>query len=333
MTNSRDIAFETFVERFPVDGKFTIARGSRTEITVVRACIRDGVHEGQAECVPYARYGETPESVIAEIATMAQALRTGMNHGRLATEFPAGAARNALDCALWDLECKASGRPIHELLGSDVPTSKTTAYTISLGTPADMAAQASREAGRPLLKVKLGAGDGRDSERLRAVRSASPHARLIVDANEGWRREELSELFRVCSSMGVELIEQPLPQGNDHHLAEIEHPVPICADESLHTLTDLPRLRACYDAVNIKLDKAGGLTEALAVRALARKLGMQVMVGCMLGTSLAMAPAVIVAQDADYVDLDGPLLLRSDREPPLDYANSRVSPAQRRLWG
>jgi L-Ala-D/L-Glu epimerase len=319
------------IERWPIAGAFTIARGSRTEAVVVVARISDGHHAGRGECTPYARYGETPERVAAAIESMRDAVAVGLDRDRLQEALSAGAARNALDCALWDLEAKGSGRRVHELAGLPAPHALTTAYTISLGTPQAMAEAAARASGRPLLKVKLGAAG--DPARIRAVREAAPKAQLIVDANEGWRAENLVENFAACANAGVTLIEQPLPASDDSALEQIARPIPVCADESVHDRAGLAALRNRYDAINIKLDKTGGLTEALALADEARKFGFDIMVGCMVATSLAMAPALLVAQVARVVDLDGPLLLAKDRPEGLRYDGSLVHPPQPSLWG
>jgi L-alanine-DL-glutamate epimerase-like enolase superfamily enzyme len=318
-------------ETFPIAGTFTISRGSKTEAEVVTCTIRQGDNAGRGECVPYRRYGETLESVIAAIEAMREAVERGIGRAELLDAMPAGAARNAIDCALWDLEGKMSGVPVATQLGL-IPKALETAYTLSLGTPEAMAAQAALNATRPLLKVKIGGGDG-DIERIRAVRQAAPTTRLILDANEGWTSENVAANLAAAAELGVALVEQPLPAGQDHVLGTIARPVPVCADESVHEAKDLAALAGLYDAVNIKLDKAGGLTEALRLRDEARRRGFAIMVGCMVGTSLAMAPAVLLAQDADFVDLDGPLLLARDRVPGLTYDGSVVSPPQRDLWG
>jgi len=318
-------------ESFPIAGTFTISRGSKTEAGVVTCTIRQGDNAGRGECVPYRRYGETMEGVVAAIEAMRPDIERGMDRAGLLQAMPAGAARNAIDCALWDLEAKASGIAVSGRLGL-VPAPLETAYTLSLGTPEAMAAQARENAARPLLKVKIGGGDG-DIERVRAVRQAAPASRLILDANEGWTPDTIVANLAAAAELGVALVEQPLPAGKDGLLGGIAHPVPICADESVHEAKDLAALAGLYDAVNIKLDKAGGLTEALRLRDEARRRGFAVMVGCMVGTSLAMAPAVLLAQGAEYVDLDGPLLLARDREPALAYEGSIVSPPQRALWG
>jgi L-alanine-DL-glutamate epimerase-like enolase superfamily enzyme len=319
------------VERWPVAGAFTIARGSRTEATTVVADVTNGYHHGHGECVPYLRYGETVESVVIALDRMRDALAQGLDRRGLQQAMPFGAARNALDCALWDLEAKRSGQPAHVLAGLPPPRPLTTAYTISLAAPDVMAAAAAKVSGRALLKVKLG-GDG-DPERIRAVRAAAPDAELIVDANESWRPENLQENFAACAQARVTLVEQPLPADSDDALARLSRPVAVCADESLHDRASLPRLAGKYDAINIKLDKAGGLTEALALAKEAEQQGFAIMVGCMLATSLSMAPAILVAQCARVVDLDGALLLAKDRAHGLRYEGSLVYPGDPALWG
>ena len=319
------------VERFPIAGAFTISRGSRTEAVVVVATVEDGEHRGRGECVPYARYGESVESVAAALEAQAAWIAEGGGRFDLAARMKPGAARNALDCALWDLEAKRTGKPVHELAGLPAPGSVTTAYTLSLGDPESMEAAARAAAHRPLLKVKLG-GEG-DPKRIAAVRRGAPESRLIVDANEAWRAETIRDNLMACAAAGVGLIEQPLPAGEDDLLAEIDRTIPICADESLHDRAGLDALATRYDAINIKLDKAGGLTEALKLAHEARARGFEIMVGCMVGSSLAMAPAMLLAHHAAYVDLDGPLLLARDREPALRYEGSTVYPPPSELWG
>jgi L-Ala-D/L-Glu epimerase len=323
------------IERWPLAAAFAISRGSKTEAVVVVAELADGVHRGRGECVPYARYDETPEGVVVAIEAMQGAVRGGLDRAALQTAMPAGAARNAVDCAFWDLEAKRTGRRVHELAGLAAPLPRVTAYTISLAAPAAMAEAAERAASRPLLKVKLGAADGDDPERIAAVRRAAPRAELIVDANEGWSDDNLAQNLAACADAGVTLIEQPLPEGRDAGLVlpRMKRPIPLCADESVHDRASLEALSGKYDAINIKLDKAGGLTEALALAAEAERRGFALMVGCMVATSLAMAPAVLVAQRARVVDLDGPLLLTKDREHGLSYDGSFVHPAEPALWG
>jgi L-alanine-DL-glutamate epimerase-like enolase superfamily enzyme len=318
-------------ERWPIAGAFTIARGAKTEALVVVAEIGDGAVIGRGECVPYARYGETVEGVTAAIAAMRGALAGGLDRNALQSAMPAGAARNALDCAFWDFEAKTARRPVHALAGLPEPHELVTAYTISLGTPEAMAEVTGRAATRKLLKIKLG-GEG-DRPRIAAVRAAAPNAELIVDANEAWRPENLAENLAACAAAGVTLVEQPLPAGDDAALGDIARPIPVCADESVHDRASLARLVGRYDAVNIKLDKTGGLTEGLAMAREAERLGFRLMVGCMVATSLSMAPAMLLAQRARVVDLDGPLLLARDRESGLRYEDSLVYPAAATLWG
>jgi L-alanine-DL-glutamate epimerase-like enolase superfamily enzyme len=319
------------IERWPIAGSFTISRGAKTEAEVVVAEVADGSVVGRGECVPYGRYGETVEGVAASIENMRGALAHGLDRRGLQSAMLPGAARNALDCALWDFEAKRTGRPVHALAGLPSPEPRMTAYTLSLGTPDEMAAAAAKAAGRVLLKVKLGAPG--DVERLAAVRRAAPEAELIVDANEGWTTDDLVENFAACAEAGVTLIEQPLPADDDDALANIARPVKVCADESVHDRASLRQLVGRYDAVNIKLDKTGGLTEALALAVEAERLGFELMVGSMVATSLAMAPAMLIAQRARVVDLDGPLLLARDREPALRYEGSLVHPPTPALWG
>ena len=311
---------------FPLVRAFTISRGSRTEAHVLTASVNDGGITGCGECVPYARYGETLDSVQRQIERF-----DGIDRTALQEALPPGAARNAIDCALWDLEAKLLGRRVWELAGFSAPGPVVTAYTISLDTPHKMGLAAAENSRRPMLKIKLGTPD--DMPRLEAVRNNAPNTRIIVDANEGWTAEIYSDLAPHLVRLGVELVEQPLPARDDAVLAEIPRPLPVCADESCHDRASLPNLKGRYDFVNIKLDKTGGLTEALALRNAARAAGYGVMVGCMMGSSLAMAPAVLVAQNADVVDLDAPLLLAEDREEPLGYDGSEVHPPSRELWG
>jgi len=320
------------VERFPIAGTFRIARGAKTEAVVVVCTIRNGAFSGRGECVPYPRYGETVESVAAQIHEIADAIANGLTRQELAESFPAGAARNAVDCALWDLEAKMQDRRVFQLIGQNTPQPLVTTQTISLGTPEEMAREAQRHSSRPVLKFKVGMPEG-DAERIEAVRTAAPNSQLILDANEGWTESNLEENLSIASSFGVALVEQPLPAGKDAILATVSHSVPLCADESLHTRSDLADLRGRYDAVNIKLDKTGGLSEALLLKAEAERLGFSIMVGCMVGSSLAMAPAFLVAQGAQFVDLDGPLLLAKDRKPGLLYEGALVHPPESELWG
>lgn len=304
---------------------FTISRGSRTEAQVLTVTVSDGTHQGRGECVPYARYGETLESVTAQIEGASVTDRASL------AALPAGAARNALDCALWDMEAKRAGRRVWELAGLPAPGPEITAYTLSLDTPEAMQAQAAKHSFRPLLKIKLGTPD--DMARLEAVRAGAPKSTIIVDANEGWSAEVYADLAPHLLRLGVALVEQPLPAGDDDALIGMKRPVPVCADESCHDRASLAALKGKYDVVNIKLDKTGGLTEALELRRVAGAEGYRVMVGCMVGSSLAMAPATLVAQGVMVTDLDGPLLLAEDRDTPLTFDSAGVHPPAPELWG
>jgi L-alanine-DL-glutamate epimerase-like enolase superfamily enzyme len=330
-TSGKVAKFNFRIERWPIAGSFTISRGAKTEaVTVVAEISRGGV-VGRGECVPYPRYGETPEAALAALKAVRELLRRGLDRNALQAEMPAGAARNALDCALMDLEAKTTGSRIWDMLGRPAPQPCTTAYTISLGTPEAMAAATAKAAHRALLKIKLG-GDG-DGARIAAVRKAAPQSELIVDANEAWTPDNLASNLNACAEAGVTLVEQPLPAGRDEALARIERPLTVCADESVHDRASLEGLRERYDAVNIKLDKTGGLTEALAMADAARALGFELMIGCMVATSLSMAPAMLLTPQARFVDLDGPLLLARDREHGLKYDGSLVYPPDAALWG
>jgi L-alanine-DL-glutamate epimerase-like enolase superfamily enzyme len=331
MTSSQFRQLAARIERWPIAGAFTISRGAKTEAVTVVAEVSQGGHTGRGECVPYSRYGETPGATLAALQAMREPLSRGVDRQALQRAMPAGAARNALDCALLDLEAKSAGRRAWALLGRPAPRACTTAYTISLATPGAMAAATAKAAHRPLLKIKLG-GDG-DAERIAAVRKAAPESELIVDANEAWSPANLAQNLSACADAGVTLVEQPLPAGQDEALARVRRPVAVCADESVHDRASLDGLRERYDAVNIKLDKTGGLTEALAMADAAHALGFDIMIGCMVATSLAMAPAMLLAQQARFVDLDGPLLLARDREGGLRYDGSLVYPPEAALWG
>ena len=318
-------------ERFEIAGGFKISRETRTHAQVVVVTLQDGAHTGHGECVPYSRYGETLESVQTQIEEIAELLKEGLTRDQLQRAMPAGAARNAVDCALWDLEAKRAGRKASDLAGTGLLKPVTTAFTISVDTAEVMAEKTRAAAHRPLLKVKL-AGPG-DDQRIAAVRAAAPDSTLIVDANEAWDDSCFQINMAACEAAGVALIEQPLPSKDDGLLAGLDRRVTICADESLHPGKSIDGLAEKYDAVNIKLDKAGGLTAALKLVEDARAQDLKVMVGCMLGTSLAMAPAVVIAQNADYVDLDGPLLLAQDRSPGLHFEGSTLYPPEPELWG
>lgn len=323
-------------ESWPIDGSFTISRGTKTSAEVVKVSISsDDGATGHGECVPYARYGETIESVISQIYSQQSLLDSAADcteiKSVLQTSLPAGAARNALDCALWDLQARQTGKRVWELAGIEKPASVVTAYTLSLDTPERMHDAAAKYSARPLLKLKL-AGEG-DVERVAAVRSGAPDSRIIVDANEGWSIADYESMVPRLHDLGVSMIEQPLPATDDAALAKVERPVTICADESCHDITTLAELSGRYDMINIKLDKTGGLTEALALQHAASEQGFEIMVGCMVATSLAMAPATLLTGGASVVDLDGPLLLGKDRQYALDYSNYSVAPPLAKLWG
>lgn len=321
------MTIDVISEAFALARVFTISRGSRTEAKVLSVRVTRAGVTGWGECVPYARYGESLESVAAQIMALPQ----GVSRLELQEALPAGAARNAVDCALWDLEAKQAGVRVWQLAGLAAPGPEITAYTLSLDTPDAMEAQAREHAFRPLLKIKLGTPE--DMPRLEAVRRGAPDARIIVDANEGWSAEIYADLAPHLLRLGVDLVEQPLPAGEDAALDGMDRPVLLCADESCHDRASLPALKGRYDVVNIKLDKAGGLTEALAMKSQAQAMGFGVMVGCMVGTSLAMAPALLLAQGVAVTDLDGPLLLAQDRAHPLRFDEAGVHPSDAALWG
>ncbi len=318
-------------EAWPIAGRFVIARGAKTEARVIVVHLHKDGHTGQAESVPYGRYGESPATVLAQIESVRDRIESGLDRATLQRLLPAGAARNALDCALWDLEAKQNGIPARQAAGLEALKPLTTAFTLSLDTPEAMGQQAAQAAFRPLLKLKIGGPD--DLDRIEAVRRHAPHSRLIVDANEGLNLDSLRRILPDCARLGVDLMEQPLPAAEDAELEGFETPVPLCADESVHTRYELASIARRYQALNVKLDKSGGLTEALALTRDARALGMTVMAGCMVGTSLAMAPAFLFAQYAQVIDLDGPLLLKQDRHPGLVYDGSVIFPPQATLWG
>ena len=321
------------VESWPIRGVFRISRGARTEAQVVVATVRDGAVVGRGECVPYARYGESIDSVVEQINGIASAIAGGLDRDGLLAALPAVAARNAVDCALWDLEAKRSGTPAWKLAGlAAAPGTVTTVYTLSVDTPEAMGNAAAENAARPLLKLKM-TGDGLDLDRVTRIHANAPKARLVVDANEAWDVATYRDLAPKLAGLGVEMIEQPLPAKDDGGLIGLERPVPLCADESCHDTATLDALAGKYDTVNIKLDKTGGLTEALRLRAEAERRGFGIMVGCMIGTSLGMAPGMLVAQGVGLVDLDAPLLLAKDREPGMRYDGSVVYPAAAELWG
>jgi L-Ala-D/L-Glu epimerase len=317
-------------EAWPLKEVFRISRGSRSEARVVVVTVSDGDYVGRGEGVPIARYKQTCASVVAQI----ESIRTmpSSDRDRLQELLPAGAARNALDCALWDLEAKRSGKRVWELANIRIVDAVETAFTLSLDAPETMATAVKANASAPILKLKLG-GDNVDLARVEAVRNAAPAARLLIDANESWSPEHYRKIVPRLQELGVELIEQPFPADADDVLETLDHPVPVCADESCHTSRDLPRLKNCYELINVKLDKTGGLTDALYLCERARETGFKLLIGCMVGTSLSMAPARLLARAADYVDLDGPLLLARDREHPLPYENGRIGLPSRELWG
>ena len=318
-------------ESWPLRSLFRIARGCCSEVTVVVVEIQEGQAMGRGECRPYARYGETPAGVVTAIEDIMRDLAAGLERHELIDRLPPGAARNAIDCALWDLTAKRIGQPVWKLAGLLPPEPLTTAYTLSVDSPANLAEAAKTHAWRPLLKLKL-AGEG-DLDRVAAVRANAPQARLIVDANEAWNITDYENLAPELVRLGVEMLEQPFPAGADGCLASLPRPLAVCADESCHAVDSLDGLEGRYDVVNIKLDKTGGLTEALRMKALAEERGFMVMVGCMVATSLSMAPAFLLAQGTHYVDLDGPLLLANDRQPGLRFEGSRAYSPDRALWG
>jgi len=317
-------------QSWPLDKPFRIARGSRTEARVVVVTVSSGEYTGRGEAVPISRYGQTVESVLAQIESMKR--EKSLDRQQLQRLLPAGAARNALDCALWDLEAKVSGKRAWELANIPIVPEVETSFTISLDTPAAMVAAARANAAAPILKLKLG-GDDVDLARVEAVREAAPAARLLIDANESWSPEHFREVAPLLDQFGVELIEQPFPADADEVLGTLDHPIPVCADESCQTTADLPRLKNRYEVINAKLDKTGGLTEALRLTNRARVSGFKLLIGCMVGTSLSMAPARLLASTADYVDLDGPLLLAGDRHHGLSYQGGKIGIPPRELWG
>jgi len=321
-------------ESWPIRGAFVISRGARTSAEVVVVTLEEDGQVGRGESVPYARYGETVEGVMAEIEGQRDALAAGMTPQDLQEAMPAGAARAAVDCALWDLMAKKAGKRVWDLMEIDPPRPVTTAFTLSIGTPDQMARAAAEASRYPLLKLKLGSGDiGLDLDRVRAVRAARPRARIVVDANEAWSIGDLEQAAPALADARVTLIEQPLPVGEDAALDGFDCPVALCADESVHDTDSLAPLVGRYQFINIKLNKTGGLSEALKLKAAAAEAGLGIMVGCMLGTSLAMAPALLVANGAAVVDLDGPLLLAKDRAPGLRFEGETIFPPAPELWG
>ncbi|MDE2814490.1 MAG: dipeptide epimerase [Gemmatimonadota bacterium] len=318
-------------ESFPLAQTFTISRGAKTTADVVVVELGRNGCVGRGECVPYPRYNESVAGTIDALESLRPQVEAGLDQAALQRALPPSAARNALDCALWDLEAKLSGRPVYELVGLAAPRPIATAYTLSLDDPEIMGRAAAQHADRPLLKIKLAGRD--DLDRVAAIRANAPDSTLIVDANEGWSADQVEPISTALARLGVALIEQPLPVAQDALLAEFEHPVPFCADESCHTAADLAELASRYECVNLKLDKTGGFSEGLRLAAEARACGLDLMVGCMIATSLSMAPAVLLAQQARFVDLDGPLLLQKDREHGLRYEGSLLHPPHLQLWG
>jgi L-alanine-DL-glutamate epimerase-like enolase superfamily enzyme len=317
-------------EVWPLRQPFRISRGSRIEARVVVVTVSDGEHTGLGEGVPIARYNQTAASALAQIESLTT--EKDLDRDKIQRLLPPGAARNALDCALWDLEAKRSGKRVWELANIPIVSEVETSFTISLDTPDTMGAAAQAAAGSPILKLKLG-GDAADCRRVEAVRKAAPAARLLIDANESWSPEHYRTVAPALKELGVELIEQPFPADADNALENLDHPILVCADESCHTTADLPRLKNRYEMINVKLDKTGGLTEGLRLCQRARKSGFKLLIGCMACTSLGIAPARLLASAADYVDLDGPLLLARDRKHPLPYENGRIGSPPRQLWG
>ena len=324
------LSIEAKEEIWPLKQPFRISRGSRTEARVVVVTVSDGKHIGRGEGVPLARYNQSTASVLAQIESIKG--EKNLDRQRLQEFLPAGAARNALDCALWDLEAKASGKRVCELANIPVVPEVETSFTISLNTPEKMSAAAKANTNLPILKLKLG-GDNLDLARIEAAREAAPNARLLIDANESWSPSHYSEIVPALKQLGVELIEQPFPANADEVLETLDHPIPVCADESCHTTADLPRLTNRYEVINVKLDKTGGLTEALRLCSRAGESGFKLLVGCMVCTSLAIAPARLLASTAQWVDLDGPLLLARDCDHPVPYATEKIGIPPRELWG
>jgi L-alanine-DL-glutamate epimerase-like enolase superfamily enzyme len=328
--NASLLILDAHEQSWPLDKPFRISRGSSTEARVVVVTVTDGHHTGRGEAVPISRYNQTVESVLAQVESMKS--EKILDRKEMQQLLPAGAARNALDCALWDLDAKVSGKRAWELANLPIVPEVETSFTISLDTPAAMAAAAKANANAPILKLKLG-GDDVDLARVEAVREAAPTARLLIDANESWSPSHYRENVPALKKLGIELIEQPFPADADDVLEELDHPVPVCADESCHTSADLPRLTNRYEVLNVKLDKTGGLTEALLLTERARENGFKLLIGCMVCTSLGIAPARLLASAADYVDLDGPLLLARDRDHALFFHDGKIGLPSPALWG
>jgi L-Ala-D/L-Glu epimerase len=324
------LKLETRDEVWPLKQTFRISRGSRTEASVVVVMVTNGKFTGRGEGVPIRRYGQSTASVLGEIEAIKH--EKDLDRQKIQKLLPPGAARNALDCALWDLEAKISGKRAWKLANVPMVPEVETSFTISLDTPEKMAAAATANPNAPILKLKLG-GDDLDLVRVQAVRATAPSTRLFVDANESWSPAHYRKIVSALNELRVELIEQPFAADADQVLEDLDHPVPVCADESCHTSADLPRLTKLYEVINVKLDKTGGLTEGLRLCKRARESGFKLLIGCMVGTSLSMAPARILASTADYVDLDGPLLLARDRDDAIIYENNRLGLPDRQLWG
>ena len=325
-------SFNIHIEAWPLAGAFRISRGTRKVSDVLMVEVNDGNYVGRGECFPYARYGEDIDSVQKQLNSVRSEIEHGLDRQALLNVLAPGAARNAVDCALWDLEAKRAGVRVWDLADLPAPEPVTTVYTLGVDEPAIMGVRARENSDRPRLKLKM-TGDGADLERVRNIHKNAPNARLVVDANEGWTIEQYLEYAPQFKELGVEMIEQPLPSTDDEQLSGVDRPIPVCADESCHDRATLKSLVGKYDMINIKLDKTGGLTEALNLRDAALKQGLSIMVGCMIGTSLAMAPGILVAQEAAIVDLDGPLLLAEDRAPGLSFTGSIIHPPETRLWG
>jgi len=328
--NAGHLAIDAHEQSWPLDKPFRISRGSRTEARVVVITVSDGQNTGRGEAAPIKRYDQSVASVLAQIESMEGVPR--LDREQLQELLPAGPARNALDCALWDLEAKISGKRVWELANIPIIHVVETSFTISLDTPAAMGSVARANANAPILKLKLG-GDVLDLPRVEAVREAAPAARLLIDANESWSPAHYRNIVPALNGLGIELIEQPFPAAADEVLETLDHPIPVCADESCHTSADLPRLTKRYEMLNVKLDKTGGLTEALLLTRLAREAGFKLLMGCMVCPSLGIAPARLLGSLTDYVDLDGPLLLAGDRHDRLPYQNGRIGIPPRHLWG
>ena len=321
---------EAHEQSWPLDKPFRISRGTRTEARVIVVTVTDGQHIGRGEAVPIRRYNQSPVSVLTQIESIERG--QSLDRRQVQKLLPPGAARNALDCALWDLEAKISGKRAWELANIPFAHEVETSFTIGLDMPAAMAEVAKANATAPILKLKLG-GDDPDVARVEAVRGAAPVARLLIDANESWTPGHYCNLVPSLRQFGIELIEQPFPADADKVLETLDRPIPVCADESCHTTADLPRLTNRYEMVNVKLDKTGGLTEALLLTECAREAGFKLLIGCMVCTSLGIAPARLLASTADYVDLDGPLLLAGDRHHGLSYLAGKIGIPSRELWG